>query len=202
MAKKAPIEFWFDFSSPYGYIASTQIDDLAEENGRKVVWRPFLLGPIFKASGNQPLIGQPLKGAYSKHDLERLARYFDIDFVLPDPFPIATLAAARAFYWLNDKDAGLAKRFAEAALHRYFGEGRDITHSDVVADIAADLGVNRQELLSAIKQPEVKDKVRAAVDEAMEKGICGSPFIIVDGEGFWGADRLWMVEEWLDTGGW
>lgn len=202
MAKDAPIEFWFDFSSPYGYIASTQIDDIAAEYGRRVLWRPILLGPIMKQTGNTPLMHQPLKGDYARRDAPRLARFFEVPFSWPEPFPIAALAATRAFYWLEAEQPDKAVPFAAAALERYFAQGQDISQPEVTAEAATGVGVDRDALLAAVQDQAIKDKTKAMVAEAAEKGVCGSPFIIVDGEPFWGADRLWMVEEWLETGGW
>src|SRR4029450_10766337 len=99
-----PIDFYFDFSSPYGYFASTKIDELAARHGRIVTWRPILLGAVFKITGEQPLSTVALKGRYAAHDLSRSARLIKVPFKLPTKFPIASTAPSRAFYWLNDKD--------------------------------------------------------------------------------------------------
>lgn len=197
-----PIDFYFDFSSPYGYFAAFKIDEIGETHGREVVWHPIMLGPAFKASGNAPLIDQPLKGAYSKHDWERLARYMQVPWTFPEPFPVATLAAARAFYWLEGTDKALARRFAHAVFRTYFGEGRTIQPPDTVAEIGAEMGIGRADLLAAIQAPEWKQRLKDETDAAIARGVFGSPFIFVDGEGFWGADRLWMVRHWLARGGW
>lgn len=197
-----PIEFYFEFSSPYAYFASHHIEALAERAGRTVRWRAILLGPILKVSGARPLASIPIKGDYSRHDWDRLARLWDIPWTFPDPFPIATLAAARAFYWLDSRDPELATRFAGAAYHAYFGEGRDITPAEAVADVAEPLGVPRSDLLEAVGDPRWKDRLRSESERAMARGVCGAPFVFVDGEGFWGCDRLWMVEKWLAEGGW
>ena len=98
------LEFFFDFSSPYSYLASFKVDDLAEGGGRVAAWKPFMLGATFKHSGNRPLTEQPLKGAYSKHDFDRVARYQGVPWTFPAVFPIATMAAARIFYWLDAED--------------------------------------------------------------------------------------------------
>lgn len=198
----SPIEFWFEFSSPYGYFASLRIDGIAEAAGRACVWRPFMLGPVFKLTGGAPLSTVPVKGAYSVHDWERMARMMDVPYALPDPFPILTLAAARAFYWIDEGDSDAAKGFARAAYHAYFGEGRNISDRGVLAAVAEAAGIDAGEMEAAITRPEVKERLRAVGDEAIEKGVCGSPFFIVDGEGFWGSDRLWMVRKWLEAGGW
>jgi len=99
---KAPLDFYFDFSSPYGYLASHKIDALAARHGRGVTWRPILLGAAFKASGVQPLVNVPLKGEYSKHDFLRSARFHNVPFRAPDPFPVSTVSACRAFYATGD----------------------------------------------------------------------------------------------------
>ena len=196
------IEFYFDFSSPYGYFASVQVGDLAAEFGRIVAWKPIMIGAAFKESGNSPLIEQPLKGDYSRHDWQRLARLLDVPWVLPEPFPIATLAAARAFWWLVDGDEALARRFAHAAFHRYFGEGRDISAAETVAEVAETLDIDGPALLAAVQDPAIKERLKRETDAAIERGVFGSPFVFVDGEGFWGADRLWMVKRWLERGDW
>ena len=196
------IEFYFDFSSPYGYFASVRIDDLAARFGRRVAWKPIMIGAAFKESGNRPLVEQPIKGDYSRHDWRRLARLLDVAWVLPEPFPIATLAAARAFWWLAEGDAALAKRFARAAFHAYFADGRDISKAETVAEVAASLDIDGPALLAAVRDPAIKERLKRETDEAIKRGVFGSPFVFVDGEGFWGADRLWMVERWLERGGW
>lgn len=198
----APIEFYFDFSSPYGYLASTRIDDLAARYGRTVAWKPVLLGAVFKVSGQQPLAGIPLKGDYMKHDLPRFARLWGVPLVIPPVFPFSAVAPSRAFYWLQARDPALAARFAKAAFVASWQQGRDISKSDVVADVATTLGVAREDCLAGMLDPGVKEALRAQVDAAIAAGVFGSPYIVVDGEAFWGADRLWQVEEWLKRGGW
>lgn len=197
-----PIEFYFDFSSPYGYLASTRIDDLASHYGRTVKWRPMLLGAAFKESGQRPLLDIPMKGEYSKRDFARFARMLNLKFRLPATFPFMAANPSRAFYWLDDRDAGLAKRFARAIFRQAYTDGRDVTSVDFVCDLAQGMGVDREALKAGITSPEGKERLRAEVDAAVKRGVFGSPFIFVDGEPFWGADRLSQVEEWLVTGGW
>jgi 2-hydroxychromene-2-carboxylate isomerase len=196
------IEFFFDFSSPYGYFATAKIEGLANKQGREAVWKPIMLGAAFKKTGNIPLAQQPIKGDYCIHDWERMGEFMEMPWVLPEAFPIPTLAAARAFYWLDDQDRPLAKRFAQAAYHRYFGEGVDITPVEAVAEIAAGLGVSRDELTSAVADPAIKDRLKRETAEAVERGVFGSPFFIVDGEGFWGSDRMWMIKKHLQRDSW
>jgi 2-hydroxychromene-2-carboxylate isomerase len=196
MAK--PVDFYFDFSSPYGYLASTQIDDLAKRHGREVAWHPFLLGAAFKVTGQKPLVEQPLRGAYHAHDFERSARLLGVPFKPPANFPFFALAASRAFYWLGGGDK--AKQLAKAVFQAAFGQGGDVTPIPVVAALARNLGIEGLE--QGIELPETKAKLRDVTDQAIAAGIFGSPFFIVDGEAFWGHDRLGQVDRWLATGGW
>jgi 2-hydroxychromene-2-carboxylate isomerase len=197
---KKHIDFYFDFSSPYGYLAAMRIDALAAKYQRDVAWRPILLGPAFKASGNAPLIGQPLKGDYARRDLRRTAAFMGIPFGMPTPFPIGTQNAARAFYWLNERDPAIAKAVAISLLKTYFVEGRDITSPDMVVEIASQHDVDRAELSAALADPVVKDCLKKEASLAL--GVFGSPYIVVDGEAFWGTDRFDQIDAWLKTGGW
>jgi 2-hydroxychromene-2-carboxylate isomerase len=197
-----PIDFYFDFSSPYGYFAASKIEDIAARHGRTVTWRPILLGAVFKVTGQQPLPTIPLKGDYAKHDLERTAKLLNLPFKLPTKFPISTTSPARAFYHLNNRDPALAKRLALALFVAYFADDVDISSPENTADIAAHAGVDRNEMVEALNDPAVKDRLRHEVDAAVALGVFGSPYIVVDGEPFWGSDRLDQVEKWLSTGGW
>ncbi len=197
-----PIDFYFDFSSPYGYFASRLIDDIAARHGREVNWRPFLLGVVFKITGQTPLTQQPMRGDYAVRDFERCARLYDIPFTWPERFPIPTQNAARAFYWLSDSDPARARDFARAAYHAYMGEGRDISTPGAVVEIAEGLGIDGAALAAALGDPAVKERLKTEVEAAIAAGIFGSPTIVVDGEPFWGADRLDHVARWLETGGW
>lgn len=193
----ASIDFYFDFSSPYGYFASTRIDELAERHGRAVVWRPMLLGAVFKITGQQPLSTVPLKNTYMAHDLARTAKLLNVPYKLPTKFPAGMQAPSRAFYWVGDKDRDLAKKLAQALFHAYFAEDRDISNPEVTGNVAAKLGVDKAELTQALNDPAVKERLRTEVDAAIERGVFGSPYIVVDGEPFWGSDRLDQVEQWL-----
>ena len=198
----AAIEFYFDFSSPYGYLAARRIDAVAEEYGREVAWKPFLLGALFKTTGSQPLLDIPLKGDYARRDLARSARRFDIPFVLPEAFPCMSVAACRVTYWLGERGAADAKKLAGALFDAAFGAGQSISRPEEVAAIAAALGHDEGEVRAAVQDQRIKDLLRHEVDAAIAKGVFGSPYIIVDGEPFWGFDRLDEIALWLKTGGW
>jgi len=128
-----PIRFYFDFSSPYGYLAAQRIDGLAARHGRSVDWHPILLGAIFGITGQTPLIDQPLRGDYFRTDMMRLAREWQVPFVFPENFPFHSIAASRAFYWLKDRSSEEAVAFARAIYQAYWGQGRDVARPEQVA---------------------------------------------------------------------
>jgi 2-hydroxychromene-2-carboxylate isomerase len=196
------IDFYFEFASPYGYLASTQIDQLAARHGRATVWHPIMLGAAFKETGAKPLMHTPLKGPYLLHDVPRFARLLGVPFTVPPVMPANSLAASRACLWLEADDPALAVRLAKAVFEVHWGEGRDIGAPEQVAEIAAPLGIERAALLAAIADPAIKERLKEATAAAIGRGVFGSPFIFVDGEAFWGADRLDQVEAWLARGGW
>jgi 2-hydroxychromene-2-carboxylate isomerase len=196
-----PIDFWFDFSSPYSYLASELIDDLAAKYGRKVRWHPIMLGAAFKAVGTQPLVSYPIKGEYSKRDFNRSARFYGVPFRFPSRFPVVTLAAARGYYWLHGQDCAKAREFARAVFRAYWVEDRDIGELDTILHIADAVQVDRDALTTAVATPEIKERVKQETEDAIDKGMFGAPYFMVDGEPFWGADRLPQIEKWLQTGG-
>lgn len=222
---KPALEFYFDFSSPYGYIASHKIEALASKHGRSVNWRPVLLGAVFKVTGGRPLPEVPLKGEYSKRDIERSARFHGVPFRLPEPFPVSTVAACRAFYAVKN-EIGVRTGFpaeavatgkasegngrfanksgpdpdfsavelAKALFRAYFLENINISDPENVAKVAASIGCD---VRAALNDQAVKDCTKAEVDNAIAKGVFGSPYIVVDGEPFWGIDRFDQIERWL-----
>ncbi len=199
----APIEFYFDFISPYAYLGSTQIDALAERYGRQVDWRPVLIGiTILKVMGLKPLLETPLKGKYLYQDAPRMARLLGVPFRHHGLKGINSLAASRAYLVLKGKDPELARRFAQAIYRTLWVEGRDITPPEVAVGVGQTLGVSRDELLASIESEAAKDALKASVDAAIAKGVFGVPYFIVDEQPIWGSDRLWMLEHWLAHGSW
>ena len=139
---------------------------------------------------------------YCKNDWERLAKYQSMPWCLPEKFPIAALASARGFCWINDHDPKIAKRFALECFKLYFGKGLDISDPKIVAPIAKTLGFKNQEFLAAIQTKKIKQQLKDKTAHAMNKGMFGAPFFIIGEEQFWGADRLWMIRHWLKHGEW
>ena len=202
----AAIDFYYDYSSPYGYLASERIEPLAAKHGREIVWRPILLGAVFKVTGQRPLTEAPMKGDYARMDFRRSAREHAIPYEEPEPFPVGAVAASRATLWLRDHDdtahRALTVPLAHALFRAYYTEGRNVGKGEVVLDVAAEAGVDRDELTAALGEQGVKDALRAEVDAAIERGVFGSPTFVVDGETFWGQDRLEALDRWLERGGW
>lgn len=197
------IEFWLDLSSPYAYFAAQDIDALAERYGRQVHWKPFLLGPIFKRTGAKPLTAQPLKGDYARRDWERLARLTGVPFTMRAEFPLRTHIPARMVLAVEEEEgAEPANAFARHLINALFAKGEDIADISTAAAIGEPLGLVPERLAAAADEPRYRDALRQRCDEAEDRGICGAPWLVIDGEPFWGADRLPLAEHWLSTGGW
>jgi 2-hydroxychromene-2-carboxylate isomerase/rhodanese-related sulfurtransferase len=192
------IDFYFDFSSPYAYFASTRIEALAARHGREINWHPILLGVLFKAVGTQALTSYPVKGEYALHDFERSARFHRIPYNRPPRFPLPTQAAARAMLWLlQAEDQPRAVQLMHALYRAMFVEGIAIDDAAQVLSIAAALGIDAAALAAAIDGAPMREALRAATADALARGVFGAPFIIVDGEPFWGFDRFDQLEAHL-----
>ena len=202
MTEHKPIEFYFEFASPYGYFASTKIDGIAEKFGRTVDWKPIMLGAALQATGSQPNVLVPIKGEYFKNDIIRCAKIVGLAFTMPDKMPMNSLAASRAFYWLDSSEPAKAKQLAEAIYKAHWGLGRDMSDVEDVVHVAEPLDIDGDALRAACQKQEIKDKLKNVTMASVESGVFGSPFIIADGEHFWGHDRLDHLERWLGAGHW
>ncbi len=205
-AKVSSMNFYFDYSSPYGYVASERIEEIATRHGRQVHWCPMLLGAIFKVTGAAPLTEYPVKGAYALHDFNRSAREYKLDYVQPETFPIATVAAARATLWAKERtDPDSAEKTAALvhALYRgFYVDTRPINEARTVVAIAGEVGFDTSQVEQAIGDTTIKTRLRQDIEAAIELGVFGSPTIEIDGELFWGSDRLEQIDRWLTVGGW
>lgn len=197
-----PIEFWFDFSSGYAFFAAHEIEDLGRRVGRNVQWRPFMLGAAFKVTGARGLSSTPLKAEYALRDWNRIARSKRVDFALPPGHPAVALAATRAYYWIEAQSSETASAFALRVFEAYFQAGVDTGDIAHVARLTAEFGFDPGAATEAMSDPAVKSVARAHCDDALDRGVFGSPFFFVDDEPFWGWDRMAMMERWIRTGGW
>jgi 2-hydroxychromene-2-carboxylate isomerase len=193
-----PITFYFDPLSPFAYIGSVVIERVAAKHGRDVVWHPVLLGvTVLKIMGMRPLLDYPLKGAYLRHDIERLSAWFDVPLRPHGLAGVNSLAACRAYLWAQDHAPAVAKPLAQALFARLWQRGEDITDVEAVVAEAAHLGIDPDTLRTALATPGVKQRLQQAVQAAVDAGVFGVPTFLADGELFWGNDHVWMLEHWL-----
>lgn len=195
---RPPIDFWFDFSSPYSYIASEWVEAVAARHGRAVRWHAILLGATFQAAELKSPVSHPLKREYSIRDFARSARFAGLPYVMPERFPIPTQNAARVFWWLHDTvSTERAVAWAHAGLRAYFTQGRDLSDALVLREVLLGAGVVASDAEAAYTDPVWKDRLKRENDAAIAAGVFGAPFFLVDGEPFWGNDRRVQIEAWL-----
>jgi 2-hydroxychromene-2-carboxylate isomerase len=194
------IHFYFDFSSPYSYIASEWIDALAARHGRPVRWQAILLGATFATTGLKPPVEFPLKREYSMRDFLRSARFEGLPYRQPQPFPIATQNAARVFWWLDGEDPARAVAWAHAALRAYFARGVALDDPAALKALAAEAGLDAEAAEAAWNDTTWKLRLKQANEAAIAAGVFGAPYFVIDGEPFWGNDRKAQIEQFLAQG--
>jgi 2-hydroxychromene-2-carboxylate isomerase len=202
MNTPAPIDFWFDFSSPYSYIANAWVDALAARHGRGVRRHAILLGATFQAAELKSPVSYPLKREYSIADFARSARFEGLPYAVPPSFPIPTQNAARVFWWLRDTQGeDAAARWTQAAFGAYFTRGVLLNDAAALRALCAEAGLDAAAAEAAWNDPAWKARLKAECDSAIDAGVFGAPFFRVDGEPFWGNDRKPQLERWLAQGG-
>ena len=189
------VEFFFDYVSPATYFAHILLPDIAERTGAEIVYRPFLLGGVFKAIGHAAPMTIPAKGAWLLKDLERHAKRYKIPFELNPHFPVNTINLMRGACWIQEH--GNLKAYSDAMFRAVWAEKRNMENEEEINSILKELSINPADFLNAIKNQEIKDKLRVNTDEAVKRGAFGAPTFFVDNEMFWGQDRLDFVEEAL-----
>jgi 2-hydroxychromene-2-carboxylate isomerase len=189
----AELEFFYDFVSPYSYLASTRVEALAARTGATVRFRPFLLGGVFRATGNRAPVEVEAKGRHMWTDLGRWARHLGVPLARPPVFPTSTVLALRVA--LLAEERGKLVPYTHAAFRAYWGEGRDLAQADVVQAVASSVGLDGAALVAAA--PTMKERLAAQTQEAVDRGAFGAPTFFVRGEMFVGNDRLEFVEEAL-----
>jgi 2-hydroxychromene-2-carboxylate isomerase/rhodanese-related sulfurtransferase len=195
-SEKPVLEFFFDYSSPYSYLAAMRIDAMANSYGVSVHWKPFLLGAMFKTTGASALTDQhEWKTSYFSNDFARSAEFAEVEFVLPSKFPQASLAACRTTQWIEKTlGARAAVEFAQKLFSELFTKDADISNLETLANLASAVGANGAELAAAVQDPGVKQLLNDRSAEAHEKKVFGAPMFILDGERFWGFDRFNQLE--------
>lgn len=203
MADTSSIDFYFDFMSPYAYLGSVEVERVSVRNQCTVTWHPVLLGvTVIKIMGLKGVADTPLKREYVRHDVPRFARYLGIPFNRATYEPMDSLHALRAFTWLQDHHPEASKPFAQAVFEAQWAKATDMSTPAAVSGLAETVGLDRHALQAAMTDEFVKQRLKEKVDAAVDRGVFGTPTFVVDGEMFWGADRLPMVEQWIRTGGW
>ncbi len=200
----APLHFYFDFISPFGYFASLRIEALAAKHGRRVEWHAMLLGvSVMKVMGLKPLLDTPLKGDYIRRDAQRYMRRHGLQLQRAVDAPaMDPRAVGRAFYWVKQQRPELAALFVHALYHAYWVEGRDLSTLESLAAIALPAGMDAAWLRQGMQSDASGPLLRNAVDASLKAGIFGSPTVVVDGEPFWGVETFDTLGEWLTKGGW
>jgi 2-hydroxychromene-2-carboxylate isomerase len=189
----AVLEFFYDFVSPYSYLASTRVEAEVAKVGGTVRFRPFLLGGVFNATGNKAPIENPAKARYLPSDLTRWARRLGVPFAWPARFPVLTVLPLRAAF-AAEKHGKLVP-FTHAVYRAYWGDGKDVSEAAVVGEAAASVGLDPTALLA--EAPAFKDALKAQTQEAVDRGAFGAPTFFVGDDMFLGNDRLDFAVEAL-----
>jgi len=184
------VEFWFDFGSNYSYLSAMRIEEAARKLGVRVVWKPFLLGPIFRELGMEtsPFVAQKEKGAYMWQDMVRQCRKYGLRWTRPSTFPRLAVLPARVAL-LGAEQPWIAA-FCRAVMELNFVHDEDINRGDRLAPILAELGVSADEILRDANADTTKARLREQTAEARKRGIFGAPTFFVGTDMFWGNDRL------------
>ena len=186
------VDFYFDLSSPYSYLAATQLAALERTSGCAIAWKPMVLAAVFKSAGNTMPAACPPKAKYMLDDLGRWARQYGVEFRMTSRFPVNAIKPMRLV--LAAEPEGRAGAVALAAFRALWVNDRAITDGAELRAIAKEAGLDPERALAAIETPEIKDRLRAHTDAAVRRGAFGAPAIFVDDQLFWGNDRLHFVE--------
>ena len=193
------IHFYFDFTSPYSYIAAQWLPKLAAAHEHQVAWHPVLLGAIFKEVGNQSPVSFKLKDSYSVMDFARSARFEGVEYQQPVQFPVASQNAARIFLWLQGSHPERALSWAQEVWRAYFVRGENISDAMTLLKLAQSFGLDGGEAQEVVADDTIKALLKQSNEDALAAGVFGAPFFIVDGERFWGNDRKAQLAAFLSS---
>ena len=192
------LEFFWDPASPYTYLASTQIEALAARTGVQLVWKPFVLGAVFKAAGNQAPATIPAKGKHLFRDVMEWGQFYNVPVTMPNSFPVNGISALRCA--LVAQRSGKGGEFAKAVMHAHWGEGLDVSSPEVLASVCAKVGLDGPATLAATQDQDIKDELKANTEDAVARGAFGAPTMFVGTQMYWGNDRLQLLEWRLGQG--
>lgn len=191
------VEFFFDVGSPFSHIAWRALPEIAARNGAEIVWRPMLIGGVFKATGNVSPMTIPAKGNYSTIDLHRWADYYGVPFQMNPHFPINTLPLMRGATAMLMRSPKALEAYLDAIYPAMFEQPVNLGEVQEIGKVLARAGIDPQALMAEIGSDAVKDKLKADTDEAVQRGVFGAPTFFVGKDMFWGQDRLMFVERAL-----
>lgn len=186
------VEFFFDYGSPFTYLAWTQLPALAERTGATIVYRPMLLGGLFKEIGNASPASVPAKGTYMTQDLKRCAAHLGVPFERNSNFPIMTLGLMRGAY--ASQKAGCFDEYCKAVFAGIWNEDRNLNEPSEIHKMLVDNGLDADALIAGTQDPEVKEALKSATAEAASRGAFGAPTFFVGDDMFFGHDRMNYVE--------
>jgi 2-hydroxychromene-2-carboxylate isomerase len=195
MAKE--VEFYFDVGSPAAYLAWKQLPKIAADTGAQVVYRPFLLGGVFQATGNKSPMEVPAKGHYMLQDLQRYARRYGVDFAHNPHFPINTLMLMRGAVGMQMRFPMRMPVYVDAVFQAIWVEGRNMNDPATVAMVIKEAGFERTQFQDLASDPVVKEQLKANSTQAVGRGVFGAPTFFVGDQMYWGQDRLDFVKEAL-----
>ncbi len=197
--KKKQVEFFFDFGSPTSYLAYTQLPKIAAEHGAEILWRPVLLGGVFKAAGNQSPVLVALKGVWMWGDMDRWARRYGVPLVKNPHFIINTLTLMRGAVGLQMRQPARFRSYVDLMFHAMWVEPRNLGDAAVVAATLDKAGFDPAAIAALAGDAEVKAKLIDVTDQAVKRGVFGAPTMFVGNEMFFGQDRLDFVREALSN---
>ena len=192
------LEHFFDYGSPFSYLANTQLAALGERTGAEIVYRPMLLGGLFKAVGNSPPINVPAKANHLSTDLLRWAKHYGVAVAFNPHFPINTVGLMRGA--LAALELSVFPAYHQAIFHAMWGEPTNLGDEKVVRQVLEKAGLDAQSLLELAQQQQIKDRLRQSTEEAATRGAFGAPTFFVGEEMFFGNDRMEFVEAALRRG--
>ncbi len=189
------LEFFFDYVSPFSYLANSQVAALAARTGAELLYRPFLLGGVMQATGNQPPATLPARGKYMAKDIPRWLRRYELEFAFNPHFPMKTLNAMRGA--LAAQELGVFPTYHAALFRAAWAEKANLADAAVLRDVIAKAGLDAEAIVARADFEGIKERLKANTAEAVERGAFGAPTFFVGDEIFFGNDRLDFVEEAL-----
>lgn len=193
-----PLHFYFEFASPYAYFASLAVEDLCARHGLELVWKPVMLGAIFKHTGAKPLLLDGVRGQYAIMDIRRWAKRHDIPLALPTKTPTNSLKAARGLLYLRgqgSEDNSITASYVHGCFSAHWVEGLDLYDDDTLAGVVRGIGENVDAFFAAISRPELKQQLIDETEHARRRGVFGAPTFIYGDEMVWGNDRMGLLEQ-------